>query len=55
MELIVSKYFTDILDVLHMVVTNVSQDGGRLLISNRDFISLSIVIPCADRWEMTPS
>jgi hypothetical protein len=52
MELVVSQYFTALADVLHTDVTKVSQDSGRLLISNRAFSSLSIVIPCADNWEM---
>jgi hypothetical protein len=48
MELIVSEYFTAAADALHTVVTKVSQDGGRLLISSTAFNSSSIVIPCAD-------
>jgi hypothetical protein len=55
MELVVSEYFTAIAEALHTVVTKVSQDGGRLLISNRAFSSSSIVMPCADSWEMMPS
>jgi hypothetical protein len=35
MELVVSEYFTAATDVLHKVVTKVSQVGGRLLISSR--------------------
>jgi hypothetical protein len=42
-------------DALHTVVTKVSQDGRRLLISKRAFSSSSIVIPCADSWEIMPS
>jgi hypothetical protein len=52
MELVVSKYFTAVADALHTVMTKVSQDGGRLLISNRVFKSSSIVIPCVDSWEI---
>jgi hypothetical protein len=55
MDLVVSEYFTAAAGALHMVVTKVSQDGGRLLISNGAFSSLSIVMPCADSWEMMPS
>jgi hypothetical protein len=45
MELVVSEYLTAVADAVHMVVTKVSQDGGRLLISKRAFSSSSIVIP----------
>jgi hypothetical protein len=55
MELVISEYFTAAADALHTVVKKVSQDGGRLLISSRAFSSSSIVIPCADSWEMIPS
>jgi hypothetical protein len=55
MELVVSEYFTAVVDALQMVMTKVSQDGGRVLISNRALSSSSIIIPCADSWEMIPS
>jgi hypothetical protein len=54
MELVVSEYFTAVADALQTVVTKVSQDGGRVLISSRALSSSSIVIPCADSWEMIP-
>jgi hypothetical protein len=47
--------FTAVADVLHTVVTKVSQDDGRLLINIRALNSSSIVIPYADSWEMIPS
>jgi hypothetical protein len=37
MELVVSQNLTAVADALHTVVTKVSQDSGRLLISNRGF------------------
>jgi hypothetical protein len=55
MELVVSEYFIAGVDVLHTVVTKVSQDGGILLVRNRVFNSLSIDIPCAESYEMIPS
>jgi hypothetical protein len=54
MELVVSEYFTAVIDTLHMVVTKVSWDGGRLLIINRAFSSSLIFIPYANNWEMIP-
>jgi hypothetical protein len=55
MELVVLEYFTAATDVLHTIVTKVSQDGGRLLISSRAFSSSSIIILCANNWEMIRS
>jgi hypothetical protein len=55
MELVVLEYFTAAVDALQTAVTKVSQDGGRVLISNRALSSSSIVIPCGDSWELIPS
>jgi hypothetical protein len=55
MELIVSEYFMATTDVLQTVMTKVSQDAGRLLISSGGFSSSSIIIPCANSRKMTPS
>ena len=47
MEFVISEYFMAVVDVLHIVVTKVSHEDGRLVISNRAFSSCSslIVIP----------
>jgi hypothetical protein len=54
MELVFSEYFTTVADALHTFIKKVSQDGGRLLITNRAFSSSSIVIPCVENWKMIP-
>ena len=49
--LVTSEYFTTIVDALHVSVTKVSHEGGRLLMSNIAFNSSSIVIPLPKVWE----
>ena len=50
--LVTSEYFTVVVEALHTVVTKVSHEEGRLLMSNIDLNSSSIVVPWAEIWEL---
>ena len=43
--LVTSEYLTTVVEALHTVVTNVSHEGGRLLMSNISLSSSLIVFP----------
>ena len=50
--LVTSEYLMAIVEVLHTVVTRVSQEEGRLLMSIIGLSSSSIVVPCDVIWEL---
>ena len=49
MELLAKAY---VIFVVENLVTNVSHDKGKLLISRRAQSSSLLVLPCVDNWEM---
>ena len=50
--LVTSEYLMAIVEALHTVVTKVSQEEGRLLMSIIALSSSSIVVPCDVIWEL---
>ena len=50
--LVTSEYLMAIVEALHTVVTKVSYEEGRLLMSIIALSSSSIIIPCDEIWEL---
>ena len=50
--LMTSEYWMGIVEALHTIVTKVSQEEGRLLMSIIALSSSSIVVPCDEIWEL---
>ena len=46
------EYLTSVVEALHKVVTKVSYEEGRLLMSIIALSSSSIVVPCDEIWEL---
>ena len=49
---VTSEYFTAVVEALHTIVTKVSHEEGRLLMSSIALSSSSIVVPWAEIWEL---
>ena len=50
--LVTSEYLMAVVEALHTVVTKVSQEEGRLLMSIMALSSSSIVVPYDEIWEL---
>ena len=50
--LVTLEYLMAVVEALHTVVTKVSQEEGRLLMSIIALSSSSIVVPCDEIWEL---